>query len=225
MRGFNFGKEVPMKPFVPVAWCATIILAYWVGAAGGPSASAAAQARGAAAQQAPLAGALPPGDYSRIKLSPDQGEPVQIFGESLRKAHTELEDRAKRGAPSNAAEFMKPMVTRTHSYLLLHRTPGNNAPVVSSAEYHEGATDVYIVVAGSGTVTVGGEIDPIRIARPGELQGPIKGGKAFHLKAGDILNIPPSTAHATLPDPGGMTYVLQKINVGLYPWSLINGTP
>jgi hypothetical protein len=31
--------------------------------------------------------------------------------------------------------------------------------------------------------------------------------------------------HATVPDSGGMTYVLMKVNVGLYPWSLINGTP
>jgi hypothetical protein len=33
-------------------------------------------------------------------------------------------------------------------------------------------------------------------------------------------------AHATIPDPAeGMTHVLMKVNVGLYPWSLINGTP
>ena len=30
---------------------------------------------------------------------------------------------------------------------------------------------------------------------------------------------------ATMADAGGMTYVLMKINVGLYPWSLVNGTP
>ena len=51
------------------------------------------------------------------------------------------------------------------------------------------------------------------------------GGKPFKLQAGDILTIPPNMAHGTVPDAGGMTYVLQKINVGLYPWSLINGTP
>jgi len=122
---------------------------------------------------------------------------------------------------------MKPLVTRTHSFILMHRpefkpSATNQGP---NAEWHEGATDVYFVVAGSGTVTVGGELDPKRTVRPGEHVGPIKGGKAFKLKVGDILDIPPNMAHATQPDAGGMTYVLMKVNVGLYPWSLINGTP
>ena len=184
-------------------------------------------ARGASApgqQQAP-AGALPPGDYSTIQLAPDQGEPFQFSSESLKKAHLELQDRARRGVPANAAELMKPVVTRTQSYVLVHRAENRNPTQAPNAEQHEGVTDVYIVVAGSGTVTVGGEIENRRTSRPGEYGGPIKGGKQFKLRAGDILNIPPNMPHATVPDAGGMTYVLQKINVGLYPWSLINGTP
>jgi mannose-6-phosphate isomerase-like protein (cupin superfamily) len=95
-----------------------------------------------------------------------------------------------------------------------------------NAEQHEGATDVYFVVAGSGTVVVGGEVENKRTSRPGEYGGgPIKDGKPFKLQPGDILNIPPNMPHSTMPDPGGMTYVLMKVNVGLYPWSLINGTP
>ena len=74
-------------------------------------------------------------------------------------------------------------------------------------------------------LTVGGTIDNRRTVRPGEYVGPISGGKAFKLKTGDILDIPPNMPHATVPDAGGMTYVLMKVNVGLYPWSLINGTP
>jgi mannose-6-phosphate isomerase-like protein (cupin superfamily) len=212
-----------MRRILPLLWCGSLLIAYLAGQAGGPA--SAGQNPPTASQQPAPAGALPPGDYSKIQLAPDQGEPFQFSGESLRKAHVALEDRAQRSAPANAAEFMKPMVTRTHSYILLHRTVARNATQAPSAEQHEGATDVYIVVAGGGTVTVGGEIDNRRISRPGEYQGPIKGGKQFKLKAGDILNIPPNTPHATVPDPGGMTYVLQKINVGLYPWSLINGTP
>jgi len=80
--------------------------------------------------------------------------------------------------------------------------------------------------AGSGTVTVGGTIDNRRVARPGEYGGTIRGGKAFKVKTGDLLNIPANQPHATVADgPDGMTYVLMKVNVGLYPWSLINGTP
>jgi quercetin dioxygenase-like cupin family protein len=202
------------------------MLAFFVGYALGPGRSLAA-GQPPAQQGAPpaLQGALPPGDYSKMQLAPDQGEPTLFSGEEMRKAHTELQTRSSRGQPvSNPRDLMKPMVTRTHSFILLHR-PEIRAGQSPNSEQHEGATDVYIVAAGSGTVTVGGEIENRRTVRPGEYVGPIKGGKAFKLKQGDILDIPANMPHATVPDPGGMTYVLMKVNVGLYPWSLINGTP
>jgi len=221
-----------MKRLMPALWLGTLIIAFSVGYAVGPARSAAAgqTAAGAAAaagQTQGPAGALPPGDYSRMQLAPDQGEPVQFLGADMRKAHTELQARAARGgqALSNPRDLMKPLVTRTHSFILMHRPELRNVNQAPNAEQHEGATDVYFVVAGSGTVTVGGELESKRISRPGEYTGPITGGKPFKLQAGDILDIPANTPHATVPDAGGMTYVLMKVNVGLYPWSLINGTP
>ncbi len=221
-----------MKRLMLALWLGTLIIAFSVGYADGPVRSAAAGqtpsgAAAAAGQTQGPAGALPPGDYSRMQLAPDQGEPVQFVGADLRKAHTELQARAGRGgqALSNPRDLMKPLVTRTHSFILMHRPELRNVNQVPNAEQHEGATDVYFVVAGSGTVTVGGELESKRISRPGEYTGPITGGKPFKLQAGDILDIPANTPHATVPDAGGMTYVLMKVNVGLYPWSLINGTP
>jgi mannose-6-phosphate isomerase-like protein (cupin superfamily) len=218
-----------MNRLTPVVWCFSLIVAYLAGYGTGPSAVSAGQAASGATQSgapstAPLAGALPPGDYSKIVLAPDQGETTVVSGDDLRKAHTQLQARAKSGVPANAASLMKPMVTRTHSYILLHRAArGPNEPM--TAEQHEGVTDVYLVVGGTGTVYVGGEMIDKRIARPGEYLGTVKGGKPFKVGPGSILNIPPNTVHGTVPDPGGLTYVLQKINVGVYPWSLINGTP
>jgi mannose-6-phosphate isomerase-like protein (cupin superfamily) len=220
-----------MKRLMPALWIGTMIAAFSVGYAVGPVRSAAAgqNATGAAAgagQPQGLGGALPPGDYSRMQLAPDQGEPVQFLGADMRKAHTELQARSARGqALSNPRDLMKPLVTRTHSFILMHRPELRSVNQAPNAEQHEGATDVYFVVAGSGTVTVGGELESKRISRPGEYTGPIKGGKPFKLQAGDILDIPANMPHATVPDAGGMTYVLMKVNVGLYPWSLINGTP
>ena len=220
-----------MKRLMPALWITTMIVAFSVGYAVGPVGPAAAgqTATGAAAggQQAGPAGALPPGDYSKMQIAPDQGEPTQFLGAEMRKAHTELQARAARGgqALSNPRDLMKPLVTRTHSFILMHRPESRTVSQAPSAEQHEGVTDVYFVVAGGGTVTVGGEIDNKRTSRPGEYTGPIKGGKPFKLQAGDILDIPPNMPHATVPDAGGMTYVLMKVNVGLYPWSLINGTP
>jgi len=220
-----------MKRLMLALWLGTLIIAFSVGyaaltnksAAAGQTAAGAAAAAGQA--QGP-AGALPPGDYSRMQLAPDQGEPVQFLGADLRKAHADLQARAGRGqALSNPRDLMKPLVTRTHSFILMHRPELRNVNQAPNAEQHEGATDVYFVVAGSGTVTVGGELESKRTSRPGEYTGPIKGGKPFTLQAGDILDIPANMPHATVPDAGGMTYVLMKVNVGLYPWSLINGTP
>jgi mannose-6-phosphate isomerase-like protein (cupin superfamily) len=204
------------------------MLAFFVGYALGPGRTLAAGQQPASQPSAPpaLQGALPPGDYSKMQLAPDQGEPTLFSAEEMRKAHTELQARSSRGQPlANPRDLMKPLVTRTHSFILLHRPEIRNAAQAPNSEQHEGATDVYIVAAGSGTVTVGGEIENRRTVRPGEYVGPIKGGKAFKLKQGDILDIPPNMPHATVPDAGGMTYVLMKVNVGLYPWSLINGTP
>ena len=59
--------------------------------------------------------------------------------------------------------------------------------------------------------------------RPGETRGTlITGGRGYKVKAGDVINMPPSTPHQSLPDPGGFTYLLVKVNVGMYPWSLID---
>lgn len=219
-----------MKRVTAVVWLGSMALAYLAGQSFSPSpfASANQGAQQAATGQPPApGGALPPGMHSRITLAPDMGEPTLFSGADLRKAHTALQARAAGGqALANPQDLMRPMVTRTHSYILLHRPEYRGGPnQLPNAEQHEGVTDVYFVVAGGGTVAVGGELESRRVSRPGEYLGPIKGGKPFRLQAGDILNIPANMPHGTMPDPGGMTYVLMKVNVGLYPWSLINGTP
>jgi mannose-6-phosphate isomerase-like protein (cupin superfamily) len=213
-----------MKRMIAVVWSGTLVLAYLAGSVVGPSGSA---AQTPAAQQPPPAGALPPGEHSKIQIAPDQGQPTHYTGEALRKAHLALQARAKSGSAGVAPrDLMTPLVTRNYSYILVHRSPNaaqaNQKP---AAELHDGVTDIYYVTGGSGTVYVGGEIENRRISRPGEYLGQMAGGKPFKLQVGDILTIPPNMAHGTVPDPGGMTYVLQKVNVGLYPWSLVNGTP
>ena len=57
---------------------------------------------------------------------------------------------------------------------------------------------------------------------PGEYRGqPIVGGQTFKVKAGDWLVIPPDAPHQPKPDPGGFSYMIMKINVGMYPWNLV----
>jgi serine/threonine-protein kinase len=49
----------------------------------------------------------------------------------------------------------------------------------------------------------------------------IKGGTTYDVKPGDWLAIPPNAPHWQLPQAdGGMSYLLLKVNVGLYPGSI-----
>ena len=215
-----------MNRFASTALAGALVLGYLAGYATSPRSAVAGQAVQSAA---PPGGALPPGDYSRMHLPPNQGEPIAWSVDDMKRAHVELDARSKGGSATaaNPRDLFKPHVTRTHSFIMVHRAPLATPGSAPSIEIHEGATDIYYVVGGSGTVVVGGDVDNKRVVRPGEYGGTLKGGgKAFKLKTGDILNIPPNMVHATIPDPSeGMTYVLMKVNVGLYPWSLINGTP
>ena len=60
---------------------------------------------------------------------------------------------------------------------------------------------------------------------PGEYRGqPIEGVQTFKVKAGDWLLIPPDTPdtpHQPKPDSGGFSYMIMKLNVGVYPWTLV----
>jgi len=57
--------------------------------------------------------------------------------------------------------------------------------------------------------------------RTGSSQGvPRPAGRrwqTYKVKAGDWLLIPPDTPHQPKPDPGGFSYFIMKINVGVYP--------
>jgi mannose-6-phosphate isomerase-like protein (cupin superfamily) len=191
-----------------------LVLAGYVG--GYLSATAPTAAQGSPAADKVLT-ALPP-------LAPDQPtKGIYWSSEKLKDAGTKMAARRAANKPMNLAEIRQlvPLpYTRTHTYNLMHRVP-TPAGQPSLGEQHDGVTDLYIVIAGSGMTTVGGEIPEKKSSHPGEYTGIIRGGETFPLKAGDILEIPPSVPHATSTGPEGMTYMMVKINVGLYPWSIV----
>jgi mannose-6-phosphate isomerase-like protein (cupin superfamily) len=161
---------------------------------------------------------------AKIPIAPNQGTVMHWPGDDLKKAHAMLmATAADKGqmVPSRPDLVALP-ITRTHLFNFVGRFPVPN--VEPRAEFHEGCSDVYFIVGGSAALTAGGEVEnPRQVANmPGEFQGSgVKGGRTYHVKAGDILNIPPSTPHVTHPDPGGVSYMLVKVNVGMYPWSMI----
>ena len=176
-------------------------------------------------------------------LAPD-APPIMYWNiDDIRKAHTEMAEKAaklvKEAGSGSSQSFSGGPVhvqTRGFSMFMLYRmfrdkpvpslTKVNS--VLDDAEQHAGAYDFYIFTGGTGEMILGGKIANEQNLKdkdgiiPGEYRGqPVVGGKTYKVKAGDWLLIPPDTPHQSKPDPGGFSYFIMKINVGVYPWNLI----
>ncbi|HYL34369.1 MAG TPA: hypothetical protein VEV17_00500 [Bryobacteraceae bacterium] len=167
-----------------------------------------------------------PGRPQLVPIAPDKGRVVHWRADDLRKVHATLAAAAasKGQMVPPVGDLVELPITHTHLFNFVGRFPVAN--VEPRAEFHEGVSDVYFIVAGGGTITVGGELESrVQVSNmPGEYQGSaVRGGRDYHVKAGDVLNIPPATAHLTHPEPGGLTYMLLKVNVGMYPWNIVAG--
>jgi len=176
-------------------------------------------------------------------LAPD-APPITYWNiDDIRKAHTDMAERAgkmvKEAGSGGSQSFGGGPVhvqTRNFSMFMLYRmyrdkpvpslTKVNS--VLDDAEQHAGAYDFYIFTGGTGEMILGGKIANRQNLQdkdgviPGEYRGqPVIGAQTYKVKAGDWLLIPPDTPHQAKPDPGGFSYFIMKINVGVYPWSLI----
>jgi len=163
--------------------------------------------------------------------------------DDIQKAHAEMANRAAKlvtqaGSGSSQAFVGGPieLQTRNFSMYMLYRVH-REQPVLSltkvnsvwdDAEQHAGVYDFYVFTGGSGQMIVGGKIENRKNLMdkdgpvPGEYRGqPIIGGQTFDVKAGDWLLIPPDQPHQPKPGPGGFSYMIMKINTGIYPWALI----
>jgi mannose-6-phosphate isomerase-like protein (cupin superfamily) len=91
--------------------------------------------------------------------------------------------------------------------LVVHRTG------TGSAELHAHDSDLIIVISGTATLVVGGEMKGGKNTAPGEIRGAsIEGGEKHPLAAGDILHIPPQMPHQFVLAPGTkITYYTLKV--------------
>jgi mannose-6-phosphate isomerase-like protein (cupin superfamily) len=214
-----------MKPLVLIALAVGIVVGYLSGSLG-PRASAIVQAQ------------IPTGQSDlRSVLLGQPAEGQYWDSDHFKKIHA---DRLASGVARGPHPLATSMRSRTHSIALLTRLyhekpiPAALTGMMSqfdNGEIHDGVTDIYFIVAGSGRVSVGGELqnkvnrptaEGSLLRHPGEYIGqPVVGGKVVQVKPGDVVNIPPGLAHWARPDRDGLTYVLLKVNVGLYPWSNI----
>ena len=180
------------------------------------------------------------GRYSVIQFSTEDAEEVYTIRRRLEPFAVEVAAKAMKEAGSGSSQSFGGgpihVSTRNFSIFQLYRLH-REQPVASltkvnslwdDAEQHAGAYDFYVITGGTGEMIVGGKIanrqnlvDKDGVI-PGEYRGqPIIGGQTFKVKAGDCLLIPPDQPHQPKPDAGGFSYVIMKINVGIYPWSLI----
>ncbi|HYJ47788.1 MAG TPA: hypothetical protein VEV81_14320 [Pyrinomonadaceae bacterium] len=64
------------------------------------------------------------------------------------------------------------------------------------AELHDASDDVYYVLEGTATLTLGGRLEAPREETPGEWKSQkIVGGQTFEIKKGDLIVVPRGTPH------------------------------
>jgi len=65
-----------------------------------------------------------------------------------------------------------------------------------TAEVHDASDDVYYVLEGSATLTLGGSLDSPTEPEPGEWRAKtITGGRVYEIKEGDLVVVPRGTPH------------------------------
>lgn len=82
-----------------------------------------------------------------------------------------------------------------------------------AAEVHRRMTDVWYVVAGSGTLVTGGVLVASRQTAPDELRGSaVAGGVSRHIAGGDLVTIPAGTPHwVSAIDGKELIYLVVKV--------------
>ena len=66
----------------------------------------------------------------------------------------------------------------------------------AAAELHDASDDVYYVLEGTATLTLGGRLDSPGETEPGEWRSPrINGGQTFQITKGDLIVVPRGTPH------------------------------
>src|SRR5947209_14795165 len=84
--------------------------------------------------------------------------------------------------------------------------------VGAAAELHDASDDVYYVLEGSATLTLGGRLDAPREVEPGEWRSQrIVGGQTFEIKKGDLVVVPRGTPHQRSTAGKDFTMILIKV--------------
>ena len=131
-----------------------------------------------------------------------------VPGKALYISAEEIKARFVDAAPQGPAHLMwdpayRFTVMRRPYYEPAKKMNSGQVSHWDDAEMHEDKTQIYIIVAGTGTVALGGTAMNIRDTPEGQHSGqPLVGATLQKVKPGDWIMIPPMTWHQTQPDPG-----------------------
>jgi mannose-6-phosphate isomerase-like protein (cupin superfamily) len=82
----------------------------------------------------------------------------------------------------------------------------------ANAEVHDASDDVYYVLEGTATLTLGGTLDSPKEVEPGEWRGPkIIGGQKVEIAKGDVVIVPRGTPHHRSTANQDFTMLLIKV--------------
>jgi len=119
-----------------------------------------------------------------------------------------LADLEKKLQPSNKAEDL---IGGTGMELRVAVQHENNTSA-ATAELHDASDDVYYVLSGTATLTLGGTLDTPKEIEPGEWRGPkITGGQKVEIAKGDIVIVPRGTPHHRSTTNQDFTMILIKV--------------
>jgi mannose-6-phosphate isomerase-like protein (cupin superfamily) len=160
---------------------------------------------------AAFSAALPAADHPDIMHWPaaDLQERHEKLVEQLAQKNAEGVQHPWQQGMAGMSLGLRRSAGRNHHASMIHRSG------YSYAEAHDTLADVYFVVAGGGTLVLGGEmVDRVAVpGQPGEYRAPkIRGGKRFQIGKGDVINIPAGTPHQMVFEEGEfVTYVMVKV--------------
>jgi mannose-6-phosphate isomerase-like protein (cupin superfamily) len=151
-------------------------------------------------------------------VSPLFAKPAANSGEAAYVTTSDI-DAALRQMPADKTTYDKPIKTvDTGAYkvtiVILRRIPSKTP---DSALTHERVTEVYHILAGSGTFETGGTlvdgkpVDLTSEAAGPSIRGTIQGGESRPVAPGDNVVIPPGVPHRFSHIDGPITYLVTRI--------------
>lgn len=132
-------------------------------------------------------------------------QPIRPFVVTTAQSLADLE---KKLHPTNKAEDLIGGAGMELRVAVQHEN-NTSAP---TAEVHDESDDVYYVLSGTATLTLGGTLDSPKEIEPGEWRGPkITGGQKVEIAKGDLIVVPRGTPHHRSTTNQDFTMILIKV--------------